>query len=377
MSIRALNQNFPTSDFAANMDEQGPSHPFFPPHGEASHPYPKPWSFHSGNGQVGRPGHPYPPPWAQVGDEDQVKEVNNQSGDGPAFRKQYPYPGPAEGHPPYTFPGASEGRKPYPFPGYAQQPHTYPGPAKGRKPYSAPWDDDKTKPCPRKPYPCPGLADGHTPHTYSGAAPWRQPYPSPWEEDDKYKPSFHQQTYPFPSGPHGGHGKGGWGGHGSFGQPHFGGPPFGGFGRGEFEGPHASHGPWAVSQQAPYKLPTTDSDKYKPEVDVFNTPETFVIHVPLPGAKKEDIELNWDPKAVEISITGVISRPGSEDLVKTIALDERKIGVFERKVRLGSQMNPPKVEADSISAKLEDGVLVIKVPKTEPDDIEVKKVEVE
>jgi hypothetical protein len=34
---------------------------------------------------------------------------------------------------------------------------------------------------------------------------------------------------------------------------------------------------------------------------VFDTPETFLIHVPLPGAKKEDIEVNWDPKAVELS----------------------------------------------------------------------------
>lgn len=357
MSIRALNQNFPSPDFAANMDEQGSSHPFLPLHGEGNRPYPKPWSFHSGNGQVGRPGHPYASPWAQVDDEDHAKEANNESGNGPAFRKPYAYPGPAEGHPPYTFPGASAGRKPYPYP------------AEGRKPYPSPWDDDKTKPCARRPHPYPEPADGHKTHAYSGAAPWRQPYPSPWEEGDKDKPSFHQQPYLSPSGPHGG--------HGSFGQPHFGGPSFGGFRRGGVEGPHASHGPWAVSQQAPHKLSFTGSDKYKPEVDVFDTPQTFVIHVPLPGAKKEDIELNWDPKAVEISITGVINRPGSEDLVKTIALDERTVGAFERKVRLGSRVNPPKVEGDSISAKLEDGVLIIEVPKTEPDDVEVKKVEVE
>lgn len=99
--------------------------------------------------------------------------------------------------------------------------------------------------------------------------------------------------------------------------------------------------------------------------------------MPLPGAKKEDIEVNWDPKAVELSITGLIGRPGSEDLVKRIALDERKVGAFERKVRLGDPVNPPKVDADAISAKLEDGVLVVEVPKTEPDDVEVKKVEVE
>ncbi|KAJ5976766.1 hypothetical protein N7501_000108 [Penicillium viridicatum] len=423
MSIRALNQNFPSSDFAAAMDEQGPSYPFFPPRGEGNQTYPNPWSLHSGNGQVSRPGHPYPSPWAQVGNEDQAKEANNEPGAGPGFRKPYPYPGPAEGHPPYTFPGASEGRKPYPFPGYVQQPHTYPGPvmwhqlhaypgpAEGRKSYPFPWDDDKTKPCPRKPYPCPGPADGHEPHPCSDAVPWRQPYPSPYEEDEKNKPSFppqpyhfpgeshttgpfpqqpykypgnphgatsfYQQPYPFPIGQHGGHRKGGWGGHGSFGQPHFGGPSFGGFGRGGFEGPHASHGLWPFSQQEPYKSSSAGSKKYKPEVDVFDTPETFVIHVPLPGAKKEDIELSWDPRAVEISITGMISRPGSEDLVKTIALDERKVGAFERKVRLGSRTSPPKVDGDSISAKLEDGVLVIEVPKTEPDDVEVRKVEVE
>jgi HSP20 family protein len=46
-------------------------------------------------------------------------------------------------------------------------------------------------------------------------------------------------------------------------------------------------------------------------------------------------------------------------------------------VRLGNPANPPKVDGDAISAKLEDGVLVVEVPKTEPDDVEVKKVEVE
>lgn len=102
-----------------------------------------------------------------------------------------------------------------------------------------------------------------------------------------------------------------------------------------------------------------------------------MIHVPLPGAKKEDIEVNWDPKTVELIIAGVIGRPGSEDLVKMIVLDERTLGAFERKVRLGSTANPPKIDGDAVSAKLEDGVLVVTVPKTEADDVDVKKVEVE
>ncbi|KAJ5424537.1 hypothetical protein N7445_010510 [Penicillium cf. griseofulvum] len=412
MSIRALNQNLPSFDSAANAEEQGPSHPFFPAHGAGDHPYPNPWSLKSGNGKVGRPGYPYPSPWAQADNEGQSNEANDETGNPTTSRRPYPYPGPAEGRPPYTFPGPPEGRKPYPFPGYAQQqhtypgplpwyqPHAYPGPGEGRKPYPSLWDDDKTKPSPPKPsppkpYPYPRPADGHKPYPYPGAVPWRQPYPSPWEEEDKHKPSTPRQPYhvpvgshsaaPLPQQPHT---------HSlavntddtvtedgadtpPSAQPHFGGPSSARFGRGGFEAPHMSHGPWGFSQQAPFIFLSTGSDKHKPEVDVFDTPETFVIHVPLPGAKKEDIEVNWDPKAVELSITGVISRPGSEDLVKMIALDERKVGGFERKVRLGSPANPPKVDRDAISAKLEDRVLVVEVSKTEPDDAEVKKVEVE
>ncbi|RAL16205.1 HSP20-like chaperone, partial [Aspergillus homomorphus CBS 101889] len=403
MTIRALNQNYPAWGFAARAEEHTP---FSFPHNAGNHPHSNPWSTPSGGNQVGRPGHPYPSPWAQFGDEDETNEATKDTGEAAAPRKPYPYPGPAEGHPPYAFPGAPEGRKPYPFPGYAHQPHTYSGPAEGRKPYPSPWDDDeKPKPVPRKPYPYPGPAEGHKPYPYPGALPWRQPYPSPWGDDDdnldKCKPAFprqpyqfpgggphragpfaqqqpykfpghahgassfpyqqhpQQQPYPFPGSQHGGPSKRGWNCH----------SPFGGF-----EGPY---NPWAFNpNQTPYAFLASKSEKYQPDVDVFDTPEAFVIHVPLPGAKKEDIEVNWDPKAVELGITGTIGRPCSEELLKTIALDERRVGAFERKVRLGSPGSAPKVDGEAISAKLEDGVLVVEVPKTEPDNVEVKKVEV-
>jgi HSP20 family protein len=51
--------------------------------------------------------------------------------------------------------------------------------------------------------------------------------------------------------------------------------------------------------------------------------------------------------------------------------------MMSSKVRLGSTANPPKIDGDAVSAKLEDGVLVVTVPKTEADDVDVKKVEVE
>lgn len=119
------------------------------------------------------------------------------------------------------------------------------------------------------------------------------------------------------------------------------------------------------------------SDDFTPEVDIFDTETAFVIHASLPGAKKEDVGVNWDAEKSELSIAGVIYRPGDEELLKTLALDERKVGAFERKVRLGSRANPAQVDVDGITAKMEDGVLRIEVPKLDSGYVEIKKVDIE
>lgn len=119
------------------------------------------------------------------------------------------------------------------------------------------------------------------------------------------------------------------------------------------------------------------NEDFKPEVDVFDTTEAFIVHVSLPGAKKEDVGVDWNPERSELSISGVVYRPGDEDLLKTLALDERKVGAFERKVRLGSRANPAQVQVDEITAKLEDGILRVEVPKLDAEYVEIKKVDIE
>lgn len=111
--------------------------------------------------------------------------------------------------------------------------------------------------------------------------------------------------------------------------------------------------------------------------DVFDTEDAYIVHVSLPGAKKEDVGVNWDADKSELSLAGVIYRPGDEDFLKTLALDERHVGVFERKIRLGSRANPAQVDADAISARMEDGVLVVSLPKVDREYVEVKKVDIE
>jgi HSP20 family protein len=58
-------------------------------------------------------------------------------------------------------------------------------------------------------------------------------------------------------------------------------------------------------------------------------------------------------------------------------MDERKVGAFERKIRLGSLANPANVDVDAITAKLEDGILRVEVPKLDKDYVEVKMVDIE
>jgi HSP20 family protein len=97
----------------------------------------------------------------------------------------------------------------------------------------------------------------------------------------------------------------------------------------------------------------------------------------VPGAHKEDVGVNWDPEKSEINVSGVVHRPGDEAFLKTLALDERKVGMFDRKIRLGTRANPAQVDVDGITAKLENGILVVEVPKLNGEFVEIKKVDIE
>jgi len=116
---------------------------------------------------------------------------------------------------------------------------------------------------------------------------------------------------------------------------------------------------------------------WAPEADVFDTQSAYVVHISLPGANKDDVGVTWDPERSELQVAGVVHRPGDEEFLKTLALDERRVGAFERKVRLGTRAHPAHVDVDGISAKFENGILIIEVPKMLGEFVDVKKVDIE
>ena len=236
----------------------------------------------------------------------------------------------------------------------------------------------------------PSNQEEQTPPTSDEEAP-KQPTagekPSSGEKPPHEGPHAGPRHGPHHRGPHqrAGHcGRGGWGAYGRHG---------GRCGRG-------ADGPWgaggfdvnkiadfishfapeeaaALRSQGKSDSSSTGDKDFSPEADIFDTDDAFVVHVSLPGARKEDVGVNWDADSSELNIAGVIYRPGDEEFLKKLALDERKVGVFERKIKLGSKQEPAQVESDGIAAKMVDGILIVTIPKTEKEFVEVKKVDIE
>ncbi|KAJ6445991.1 HSP20-like chaperone [Purpureocillium lavendulum] len=130
-----------------------------------------------------------------------------------------------------------------------------------------------------------------------------------------------------------------------------------------------------------------DSNTFTPPVDVFNTQAAYVVHVALPGARKDDVGVTWNPDRGTLDVAGVVHRPGDEHFLETLASAERRVGLFERSVPLppvgagagDSDADRPRddVDAEHITARMEDGVLVVVVPKVEREWTEIRKVDIE
>ena len=109
-----------------------------------------------------------------------------------------------------------------------------------------------------------------------------------------------------------------------------------------------------------------ETGRWMPLVDVSETDKELMVRAELPG---------MDPKEIDISLSGnVLTIKGGrkherEEKKENFHLVERSSGSFSRTLQL-----PVEVKADKIEASYKDGVLSVKMPKTEPET--VKKVEV-
>lgn len=93
-----------------------------------------------------------------------------------------------------------------------------------------------------------------------------------------------------------------------------------------------------------------------PPVDLIDEGKEFVLHVELPGVRKEDLEVMVFDRAVAISAT---SRPEVGD--GAVFLDEVRPVAYRRTVPLPAECNTGQVKAT-----LKDGILTLNVTKKSP-----------
>jgi hypothetical protein len=85
--------------------------------------------------------------------------------------------------------------------------------------------------------------------------------------------------------------------------------------------------------------------------------ERIAIHAELPGIKKEDVNVTWKDGVLKISGE---KRGESEKKGRNYDQAERTAGAFQRALTL-----PSSVNFGEATASFKDGVLIIKMPKTE------------
>lgn len=94
---------------------------------------------------------------------------------------------------------------------------------------------------------------------------------------------------------------------------------------------------------------------WTPLADVAETEDFFVVEVDVPGVRRDDIEVRTSDN--ELIVTGEFKERERAGWLRT---HTRRVGRFEYRTIL-----PQNIDTDRIGAELADGVLTVRVPKSD------------
>jgi HSP20 family protein len=117
---------------------------------------------------------------------------------------------------------------------------------------------------------------------------------------------------------------------------------------------------------------TNPSRRWVPAMDLVETGDELVLKADLPGLSKDEVQI--EIKDGVLTVSGE-RRAEHEEKSEGYYRVERSFGRFSRSLTL-----PKGVEADSVAADFEDGVLEIRIPKPEerkPHRVEIAGASVE
>ena len=97
---------------------------------------------------------------------------------------------------------------------------------------------------------------------------------------------------------------------------------------------------------------------WSPSLDFSENEKEFVVRLEAPGVAKEDLEVNLDGQILTLSGHRVTSNEGKDE---QYFWREREEGRFLRSLRL-----PAAVDNTKVDAKCEQGLITVRLPKTNP-----------
>jgi HSP20 family protein len=113
---------------------------------------------------------------------------------------------------------------------------------------------------------------------------------------------------------------------------------------------------WPVFFRWPF---APDGDKFwEPTVEVAQTGDNVIVTADLPGMKKEEVKVRLEPDSIVISGE---RKSETESKEKDVYMTERVYGTFSRRLAL-----PTRVDVAGGTAKMDDGVLTVTVPRAAP-----------
>ena len=102
------------------------------------------------------------------------------------------------------------------------------------------------------------------------------------------------------------------------------------------------------------EFPSLQSDGFIPLADIEETDDAFIVEMELPGVDKRDIEISYAGR--RLTVTG---ERKEKERTGVLRRRTRTVGQFRYEVQL-----PTDVDEDGVTASLDQGVLIVRVPKS-------------
>jgi len=101
--------------------------------------------------------------------------------------------------------------------------------------------------------------------------------------------------------------------------------------------------------------PNLQTEYVAPEVNIFETEDGYVVEAEMPGVNKEGLEIS-----VEGSELTIVGHRNSDQVNAQPLFRERRLTDYRRSFELD-----PAIDTAKISAKIDQGVVTVTLPKSE------------